>query len=178
MYQNHYLSKAKKHAVHFLPIFRGNEFAVRVSDWLVGTMTSQCVRFSFAAITIAGHIFLTGCMTPDAKYFGTSYYVTIKEMHSLGDDVYTRKLRVGGNVEPGSIRQRGTHTNFRLVQTDPKNENRQVLEVSYNEDEPPPDTFKDNAQILVMGKYGKDGVFQAYELQTKCTSKYAPRPQS
>jgi cytochrome c-type biogenesis protein CcmE len=45
--------------------------------------------------------------------------------------------------------------------------------VAYKGAEPPPDTFKDNAQALVVGEYGKDGVFQANQIQAKCASKYA-----
>ena len=40
--------------------------------------------------------------------------------------------------------------------------------------EPPPDTFKDDAQALAVGTYGRDGVFHATQLQAKCASKYAP----
>ena len=29
-----------------------------------------------------------------------SYYVTIKELHGMGDDVYKKNLRVAGNVLP------------------------------------------------------------------------------
>src|SRR5262245_35651853 len=104
-----------------------------------------------------------------------SYYVTIKELHDMGDVAYTRHLRVGGNVEPGSIHQVGTHADFVLVEVDPKTQERQVLQVSYKGSEPPPDTFKDNAQALAVGEFGRDGVFHAKELQAKCASKYAPQ---
>ena len=40
--------------------------------------------------------------------------------------------------------------------------------------EPPPDTFKDDAQALAVGTFGRDGVFHATQLQAKCASKYAP----
>jgi cytochrome c-type biogenesis protein CcmE len=46
--------------------------------------------------------------------------------------------------------------------------------VSYKGSEPPPDTFKDDAQALAEGTYGRDGVFHATVLQAKCASKYAP----
>jgi cytochrome c-type biogenesis protein CcmE len=49
--------------------------------------------------------------------------------------------------------------------------------VVYKGSEPPPDTFKDNAQALAMGIYKRDGVFYANELQAKCASKYAPQQQ-
>ncbi|HET7640888.1 MAG TPA: cytochrome c maturation protein CcmE [Ktedonobacteraceae bacterium] len=104
-----------------------------------------------------------------------SYYVTIKELHTMrdkqGDDVYKKKLRVAGNVEPGSIKMSGPHADFTLV------ENGETLHVIYKGSEPPPDTFKDNAQALAMGVYKRDGVFYANELQAKCASKYAPQQQ-
>ena len=104
-----------------------------------------------------------------------SYYVTIKTLHTMrdkqGDDVYKKNLRVAGNVEPGSIKMSGPHADFMLV------ENGETLHVIYKGSEPPPDTFKDNAQALAMGVYKRDGVFYANELQAKCASKYAPQQQ-
>jgi cytochrome c-type biogenesis protein CcmE len=49
-----------------------------------------------------------------------------------------------------------------------------MLRVNYQGSEPPPDTFKDDAQALAVGTYGRDGVFHATQLQAKCASKYAP----
>jgi cytochrome c-type biogenesis protein CcmE len=51
-----------------------------------------------------------------------------------------------------------------------------TIPVVYSGTEAPPDTFKDNAQALAEGKYGRDGVFHATNLQAKCASKYAPKP--
>src|SRR5690349_7614459 len=97
-----------------------------------------------------------------------SYYVTIKELHGMGDGAYTKRLRVAGNVQPGSIHRSGTNVNFILVEND------QLLNVVYNGTEPPPDTFKDNAQALAEGNFGRDGVFYDKQIQAKCASKYAP----
>ena len=97
-----------------------------------------------------------------------SYYVTIKELRGLGDGAYTKRLRVAGNVQAGSIKRSGTHVEFVLV------EQNLTLPVSYAGTEPPPDTFKDNSQALAEGSFGKDGVFHAKGLQAKCASKYAP----
>ena len=96
------------------------------------------------------------------------YYVTITELNSLGDKAYSRHLRVAGNVQPGSINLAGTNAQFVLV------EQGHTLRVSYQGSEPPPDTFKDDAQALAVGTYGRDGVFHATQLQAKCASKYAP----
>ena len=101
-----------------------------------------------------------------------SYYVTIKELHGLGDDAFTKRLRVAGNVQPGSIRRSGTRVEFVLVEND------QTLPVIYNGTEAPPDTFKDSSQALADGSFGRDGVFHAKQLQAKCASKYAPQQPS
>ena len=98
-----------------------------------------------------------------------SYYVTIKELHGMGDSAYTKRLRVAGNVQPGSIKRSGTNMSFVLVEND------QLLNVLYTGTEPPPDTFKDNAQALAEGSFSRDGVFQAKQIQAKCASKYAPQ---
>jgi cytochrome c-type biogenesis protein CcmE len=100
-----------------------------------------------------------------------SYYVTIKELRGMGDRAYSKRLRVAGNIQPGSIKRAGTRAEFILVEQDLS------LPVIYNGTEAPPDTFKDNAQALAEGSFGRDGVFHAKGLQAKCASKYAPQPE-
>ena len=87
----------------------------------------------------------------------------------MGDGAYTKRLRVAGNVQPGSIKRSGTNMNFVPVEND------QVLNVVYSGTEPPPDTFKDNAQALAEGSFGRDNVFYAKQIQAKCALKYAPQ---
>jgi cytochrome c-type biogenesis protein CcmE len=97
-----------------------------------------------------------------------SYYVTITELNAMGNKAYSRNLRVAGNVAPGSIERSGPGASFVLLEQGKK------LRVNYQGSEPPPDTFKDDAQALAVGTYGRDGVFHATQLQAKCASKYAP----
>ena len=97
-----------------------------------------------------------------------SYYVTIGELQAMGNKAYVRHLRVAGNVAPGSIHRAGANATFDLLEQGRK------LSVVYQGSEPPPDTFKDDAQALAVGTYSRDGVFHATELQAKCASKYAP----
>jgi cytochrome c-type biogenesis protein CcmE len=125
--------------------------------------------FKFGGITVVillalGYLAYTGVQ--DSK----SYYVTIKELHGMGDSAYTKRLRVAGNVVPGSIKRSGTRVDFLLKEQD------LTLPVSYNGTEAPPDTFKDDSQALADGSFGRDGVFHAKGLQAKCASKYAPQP--
>ena len=106
-----------------------------------------------------------------------SYYVTIAELGGMGDKAYKSQLRVEGFVKPDSIEQNGTNVNFVLDEFEshsPKAASGRVLKVVYKGSEPPPDTFKDDAQALAIGSYGRDGVFHATVLQAKCASKYAP----
>ncbi len=106
-----------------------------------------------------------------------SYYVTIAELGGMGDKAYHSNLRVEGFVQPGSIEQDGTHVTFVLNEFEshsPKAPTGRLLKVIYKGSEPPPDTFKDDAQALAEGTYGRDGVFHATVLQAKCASKYAP----
>jgi cytochrome c-type biogenesis protein CcmE len=95
-----------------------------------------------------------------------SFYVKIKEMRAMGNDAYTRRLRVEGFVKPGSIQRNGSHAEFVIEDGD------LTVPVSYKGVEPPPDTFKDHAQALVIGQLGRDGTFHATEVQAKCASKY------
>jgi cytochrome c-type biogenesis protein CcmE len=95
-----------------------------------------------------------------------TYYVTVTELQAMGDDAYSRRLRVAGDVEPGSIKREGERVSFRLVQE------ARILPVVYTGTEPLPDTFRDRAQALADGSYGRDGVFTAKRIQAKCASKY------
>jgi cytochrome c-type biogenesis protein CcmE len=127
--------------------------------------TSKYLKFGGATVLI---LMMLGYLAYTGVQESKSYYVTIKELHGMGDGAYTKRLRVAGNVAPGSIKRSGTHVEFILV------EQGLSLPVSYAGSEPPPDTFKDNSQALAEGSFGQDGVFHAKALQAKCASKYAP----
>jgi len=131
----------------------------------MSSQSSKFLKFGIAMVLILlalGYLAYTGVQ--ESK----SYYVTIKELHGMGDGAYTKRLRVAGNVQPGSVVRSGTHADFTLVELD------KTIRVSYQGMEPLPDTFKDDAQALAMGTYGRDGVFHATQIQAKCASKYAP----
>ena len=124
------------------------------------------IKFIAAAVIILGTV---AWLSYSAVGSTKQYYVTISELNSMGNKAFTRNLRVAGNVAPGSIQRIGTGARFTLV------EQGKQLQVSYQGSEPPPDTFKDDAQALAIGTYGRDGVFHATQLQAKCASKYAPQ---
>jgi cytochrome c-type biogenesis protein CcmE len=131
----------------------------------VDTKKQSVTKFVIAAVIIFG---VVGWLAISAANDSKQYYVTITELQALGNKAYTRHLRVAGNVQPGSINHVGTNATFTLL------EQGKTLRVNYQGSEPPPDTFKDDAQALAIGTYGRDGVFHATQLQAKCASKYAP----
>jgi len=126
------------------------------------------IRFGLAiAVIVVALAYLAYTGVQQSK----SYYVTIQELRGMNDSRYAKRLRVAGNVVPGSIRRQGSRVEFSLK------ENELTLPVVYNGAEAPPDTFKDDAQAMADGRFGRDGVFHATQLQAKCASKYAPAQQ-
>jgi cytochrome c-type biogenesis protein CcmE len=100
-----------------------------------------------------------------------AYYKTIPELAQMGAAAHSERLRVGGDVEPGSIQKSATGVTFVLHQ------GAQTLKVLYSGSDPLPDTFRDNSQALADGRLGPDGVFEANKIQAKCASKYEAKPQ-
>ena len=99
-----------------------------------------------------------------------TYYKTVSELMQMGDQAQGRRLRVGGNVEDGSIVRSGSQVSFTLDQ------DKQKLKVVYSGVDPLPDTFKGGAQALADGKLAANGVFEASKIQAKCASKYEAKP--
>lgn len=96
------------------------------------------------------------------------YYVTVSELKEGDATLYSRGLRVSGIVVEGSLVQSdtGLEATFRL------SDGEDVVPVSYGGILP--DTFKEGEEVLVEGRYRRDGVFVASQVFTKCASKYEP----
>jgi cytochrome c-type biogenesis protein CcmE len=132
-------------------------------------MSTQGKTYTKFGVATAVIVALLGYLAYTGVQDSKSYYVTISELHKMGDGAYSKRLRVAGNVQPGSIKRVGIHVQFVLV------EQNELLPVDYTGTEAPPDTFKDDSQALADGSFGHDGVFHAKALQAKCASKYAPQ---
>lgn len=113
-----------------------------------------------------------------------TYYKTIPELAKMGDSAQSQRLRVGGDVKPGSIVKSGMQVSFVLYQevdnavqdkAAKAAEGPHTLNVVYRGTDPLPDTFRDNAIALADGHMGSDGVFIANKVQAKCASKYEPK---
>ncbi len=99
-----------------------------------------------------------------------TYYKTIPELEKLDKTAQAGRLRVAGDVQPGSIVKTGSDVSFTMHQGG------QTLKVIYMGSDPLPDTFRDNAQALAEGRLGDDGIFKATKIQAKCASKYEAKP--
>ena len=118
------------------------------------------------------------------------YFLTIHELNNKAD-VMGRDLRISGAVigdsiqyDPQTLRltftvadipgdnaeieaQGGLAEVLHQAVSDP---NRRRLDVVYNG--PKPDLLRNEAQAIITGKIGEDGVFHAEELLLKCPTKY------
>lgn len=101
-----------------------------------------------------------------------TYYKTISELKGMHGSDASKRVRVTGDVVPGSIKRDGALVHFRIHEKE-KNE---FLNVVYTGKDPLPDTFRDNAQAMADGKMSPEGTFHASAIAAKCPSKYEADP--
>ena len=102
------------------------------------------------------------------------YYFTVTEFEAREAEFVDRRIKLAGKVVPGSVRKDNRTSAIRFQIWEP-------LEGAPGSFSAPrtvhyrgivPDTFKDDADIVLEGKPGADGVFRAETLLAKCPSKY------
>ena len=101
-----------------------------------------------------------------------SYYYTVAEFLSLPETPYEQSIRLNGTVAAGSIVRKGLDLEFTLVEGG-AGDGRGVPVVYRGA---VPDTFVDEANVVVEGSLGQDGVFKAKSILMKCPSKYEAEP--
>ena len=105
------------------------------------------------------------------------YYLTPTELVAkVAEDpsFHTVGVKVSGKVVPGSYGQSNgglTHL-FRVHDIEHPDV---VFPVEYSA--ALPDTFTDEIEVVLEGRFGEDGVFQATTLLTKCGSRYEASPE-
>lgn len=119
------------------------------------------------------------------------YFLTVHELAAKGDDVVGRSVRISGAVIGDTIQYDSKNLILTFTVADIPGDNsvieaqgglavvlhqavsdptRQRVTVVYNG--PMPDLLRDEAQAIVTGKMGEDGIFYAEELLLKCPTKY------
>ncbi len=127
---------------------------------------NNTLKFGLITVAILGVILWLAVGGIDES---KAYYKTIDEVRAMDHTELDKRLRVAGDVVPGSIVRDGALVRFALMQEDRR------LNVIYEGSDPLPDTFRDNAQALADGRMQQDGTFHAKRIQAKCASKYAPK---
>jgi cytochrome c-type biogenesis protein CcmE len=152
------------------------------------TSSTGRIKFIVGGLLIAAAVIYLIVSSTQAS---AQYFLTVDEVFAKGAEVQNRDLRISGAVLGDSIRydpqtlnltftiasipgdnkdieaQGGLAAVLHEAVTDP---DRQHLTVVYNG--PKPDLLRNEAQAIITGKMGADGVFQAEELLLKCPTKY------
>jgi cytochrome c-type biogenesis protein CcmE len=97
---------------------------------------------------------------------GIAYYVTVQEFNAKGAP--QGQFRVNGKVQVGSIERLAGGRQVRFTMVDKESPER--LPVDFTGEIP--DTFVDDADVVVEGRRRADGTFEATTLLAKCPSKY------
>ncbi len=96
---------------------------------------------------------------------GATYYLTVAEFVAHPERG-TAGLRINGKVDTGSIVRAATGQDVTFVMTD----GTALLPIRYHGIVP--NTFVDEANVVVEGQLAADGTFDAHTLLAKCPSKY------
>lgn len=99
------------------------------------------------------------------------FFLTPKELLAKGQNGVGVPVRLGGTVKQGSLKwdAKTLDLNFRVTDGE--------KEVAIHSTGSPPQMFREGMGVVVEGRYGSSGVFQATNLMIKHSNEYrAPRP--
>jgi cytochrome c-type biogenesis protein CcmE len=127
---------------------------------------SRFVAGALVLVGVVGYLAVTG-----ARDSMTYYYTPDEFAAKLTADptVAAVGARVGGRVVPGSVHYDARTLDLRFTLVDIAS-GRTTYPVHHNG--PVPDTFQEGRDVVVEGKLGADGTFQATTVLTKCGSRY------
>jgi cytochrome c-type biogenesis protein CcmE len=103
------------------------------------------------------------------------YYLTPSELSTrMTADPSLRDvgIKLGARVVPGSIQRSAGGRQYAIAVTDG------ALTIPVVFRGIAPDTFTDSVDVVVSGRMGTDGTFQATELLAKCASRYENAPEN
>ncbi|HUF29765.1 MAG TPA: cytochrome c maturation protein CcmE [Gemmatimonadaceae bacterium] len=99
------------------------------------------------------------------------FFLTPQELLAKGDAGVGVPVRLGGQVKPGSMTWDAKTLDLRFTVTDG------ARDVQVHSTGAPPQMFRDGMGVIVEGRYGSGGVFQATSLMVKHSNEYrAPEP--
>jgi cytochrome c-type biogenesis protein CcmE len=145
-------------------------------------------KFVIGGILVLGAVIL---LIWTATNSGSEFFLTVDELHAKGGSMMNRNLRVSGAVIGDTIQydpqtltltfevahvpadeamietEGGLADALHAAVVDPSRERMTIVYVG-----PKPDLLRNEAQAIVTGHLGEDGVFYANELLLKCPTKY------
>jgi cytochrome c-type biogenesis protein CcmE len=129
-------------------------------------MDGRRIKFIVIGLGIAATMAFMLVVATQKSDGGFAYYVTVKEYTEKGQP--KGRFRVNGKVAPGTIQRLpgGRQVTFTITDKDGSG----ALPVDFAGIIP--DTFVDDADVVVEGDRRPDGVFAATTLLAKCPSKY------
>jgi cytochrome c-type biogenesis protein CcmE len=99
------------------------------------------------------------------------FFLTPQELLAKGPDGIGVPVRLGGQVKPGSVKWNAQSVDLRFTVTDGKRE------IEVHSTGAPPQMFRDGMGVVVEGRVGTGGVFEASSLMVKHSNEYrAPKP--
>ena len=102
---------------------------------------------------------------------GTSYYKHVDEVMASPEAWYGKNLKLHGFVAKDSIRRKRESLDYRFV----VHSKGRTVQASYSGIVP--DTFKDEAEVVLTGKLGPHGFdVEPNGVMAKCPSKYEANP--
>ena len=99
------------------------------------------------------------------------FFLTPKELLAKGTEGIGVPVRLGGQVKPGSVKWDAQTLDLRFTVTDG------AREMQVHSTGAPPQMFRDGMGVVVEGRVGAGGVFEATGLMVKHSNEYrAPKP--
>jgi len=96
------------------------------------------------------------------------FFLTPQELLAKGNDGVDVPVRLGGQVKPGSVKWNAQTLDLRFMVTDG------AREVPVHSTGAPPQMFRDGMGVVVEGRFGSNGVFDATGLMVKHSNEYRP----
>lgn len=151
------------------------------------TGSSSRMKFIFGGLLIVAAIVYLIYSSTAAN---AQYFLTVEEVAMKGDEVYDRDLRISGAVIGETIEYDPETLTLRFKVSNIPGDNAEIEEMgglaavlhdavmnpsailSVEHNGPMPDLLQNEAQAIMTGRLGEDGVFYAEELLLKCPTKY------
>lgn len=95
------------------------------------------------------------------------FFLTPNELLARGTEAYDVPVRLGGLVQPGSVKWDADKLDLRFVVMDSGGQS-----INVHSSGAPPQMFRDGMGVVVEGRYHRSGVFESTNLMVKHSNEY------